>query len=132
ELLPTSASTQGSSASFVLTVVEGPDRGKSFTLDGSMPARIFVGQSPACEIRLTDPMVSRRHLALDLADQELRITDLGSTNRTYANGIVISEAFLEGGEVVRVGSSTLRVDREERATAAQVSSATSFGRVIGS
>lgn len=34
--------------------------------------------------------------------------------------------------MVRVGSSILRVDREERAVAAQVSSATSFGRVIGS
>ena len=117
------------SARFVLTVVEGPDQGKSFTLDGSLPSRLLVGQSPACELRLTDPLVSRRHFALDVSDNELRITDLGSTNRTYANGLVVSEAYLRGGEVVRVGSTVLRVDVDALAEAAPLSRAKSFGRV---
>jgi transcriptional regulator with GAF, ATPase, and Fis domain len=123
----------GGSATFVLTIIEGVDRGRTFTLDGSQPSRVFVGQSPACEFRLTDPLVSRRHLALDLTDRELRITDLSSTNRTFANGIVVSEAYLRGGEVISIGSTIIRVDMVEQTTAAAtVSSATRFGRLIGS
>jgi two-component system response regulator HydG len=124
--------SEGETTTFVLSVVEGPDRGRTFTLDGSQPSRVFVGQSPACEFRLTDPLVSRRHLGLDLTDGELRITDLSSTNRTFANGIVISEAYLRGGEVLTVGSTIIRVEMVEQATVATVPNATHFGRLIGS
>lgn len=132
DLLPGVAPSAVSNATtFVLTIIEGPDGGRSFTLDGTQPSRVFVGQSPACELRLTDPLVSRRHLALDVRDQELRITDLDSTNRTYANGIVVSEAYLRGGELVRLGSTVLRVDIVAAPHAVAIPTATSFGRVIG-
>ena len=123
--------TAATSASFTITVVEGPDAGRTFTLDDSQPSRVLVGQSPACELRLADPAVSRRHFALDVSGGELRITDLGSTNRTYANGIVVSEGYLRGGEIVRLGSTVLRIDRIEQTSAVPMSTATSFGRVIG-
>jgi two-component system, NtrC family, response regulator HydG len=118
-------------ACYLLTVVEGPDQGKTFRLDGARPGRVLVGQSPACEIRLTDPLVSRRHAALDVTDRELRLTDLGSTNRTYANGLVVCEVLLRGGEVIRIGATTLRVDMVGEEAAVALSTATRFGRVIG-
>src|SRR5436190_16871523 len=75
------------SATYVVTVVEGPDTGLRYTLEGS-EGPVLVGQSAVCQLRLTDRQVSRRHLALDLSDRQLRITDLGSTNRTVINGVV--------------------------------------------
>jgi transcriptional regulator with GAF, ATPase, and Fis domain len=117
---------------YALVVVEGPDRGVAFNLDGSQPTRALIGKSPACHFRLNDPMVSRRHCALDLNDKVLRLTDLDSTNGTFANGIACGDVYLRGGEIVRMGSTTLRVDLVQgRGAAPQTTGAVQFGRIHG-
>jgi transcriptional regulator with GAF, ATPase, and Fis domain len=118
---------------YALVVVEGPDRGVTFALDGSAPTRALIGKSPACHFRLSDPMVSRRHAALDLNEKVLRLTDLHSTNGTFANGIACGDVYLRGGEIVRMGSTALRVDLTQTSSAvAAPNAATRFGRIIGS
>jgi two-component system response regulator HydG len=119
-----------SAPAFVFEVIDGPDRGLSFHLDASHPSRAYVGKSPICQLRLSDPTVSRRHLAIDPGDR-LRLTDLGSTNGTLVNGVHSMDTFLEGaGEIVQIGGTTIRVQRAAP-TLVHMSSATSFGRVLG-
>ncbi len=118
-------------ATFVLSVIEGPDKGASIVLDGSRPARVLVGQSPACDLRVSDPLVSRRHASFDVKDQEVVLIDLESTNRTYVGSVAVTSAFLQGGEVVRMGETLLRIDRVEDKPGGVASTATRFGRVIG-
>jgi len=115
---------------FMLQVVEGADRGMSFELTGDPPGRVLLGQSPACRVRLADREVSRRHAALELEPTRLRITDLGSTNGTYVDGVSVVEAYLRGDEIVRVGSTALRVHRGPP-TAAPLPIEDRFGRVVG-
>jgi DNA-binding NtrC family response regulator len=116
--------------SFVFEVIDGPDRGVSLTVDAAQPSRAYIGKSHICQLRLSDPTVSRRHLAIDLGDQ-LRLTDLGSTNGTLVNGVRLMDAFLMGeGEIVQIGATTIRVIRVAP-TLVQMPSATSFGRVFG-
>jgi DNA-binding NtrC family response regulator len=117
-------------SAFVLTVVEGPDAGMVTSLDATGPTRALLGQSPVCTIRLTDREVSRRHAALTVTDTKLVVLDLGSTNGTTVNGVLIKEAALQGGEAIRIGSSVLSVKRGE-ARAADLGQTASFGRVIG-
>lgn len=117
-------------SAFVITVVEGPDAGLVASLDATGPTRALLGQSPVCTIRLTDREVSRRHAALTVQDTKLLVLDLGSTNGTSVNGVVVKEAALQGGEAIRIGSSVLSVRRGE-ARAADLGQATSFGRVVG-
>jgi hypothetical protein len=119
-------------AVFALTVTSGPDRGKSLTLDGSQALRVLIGQSPACDVRLTDREVSRRHAALEPRGAALRITDLGSTNGTYVDRVRVIEAELVGGEFVRLGGTLLRVDRLEGGAPRPLPAGEGFGRVIGS
>src|SRR5690242_569289 len=83
---------------FVLRVVEGPDAGLTHEVDVTAPSPTLVGQSPACAVRLTDPSVSRRHAALEIAGDRLRISDLGSTNGTAIDGVAVVEAYASGGE----------------------------------
>ncbi len=59
------------------------------------------------------------------------MSDLGSTNGTRVNGIAVTEAFLEGGEVVTVGSTTFRVEVANQRPQAQLSHRTHFGNFIG-
>jgi DNA-binding NtrC family response regulator len=110
--------------------VSGPDAGASFVLDGASPGRVYVGKSDACQLKLTDPLVSRRHFAIGVDGGRLRISDLDSTNGTLVNGVAVSEAFLFGGELVRAGDSTIAV-RVGANVVARLPSATRFGRVLG-
>src|SRR6516165_3025014 len=80
--------------SYELEVIEGPDAGQRFPIEESAPSRTLVGKSPACDVRLSDPGVSRRHAALELAGRRLKIADLGSTNGTFVDGVAIGEAYL--------------------------------------
>lgn len=116
---------------FVLQVREGPDKGQKFVLDGSCPPRVLVGQSPACELRLTDRLVSRRHAALELRNHVVFLADLGSTNGTSVNGVSIGEAFLRGGEILRLGETTLQISPSVPANPTPPSTATRFGRALG-
>jgi len=90
--------------------VAGPDEGKRFTVAPGLPARVLAGTSPACDIPLTDRLVSRRHVAFELAGARLRVTDLGSTNGTFVQGILVGDAYLGGSELVRIGETVLRVE----------------------
>ena len=118
-------------SSYVVAIVEGPDRGGTFSIDGLSPLRVLFGKSPVCELRSTDPKVSRRHLAFDLAGDALRVTDLGSTNGSSVNGIRFGEVLLEGrGETLRLGDTVLTVTRVAPAPV-PLSAADSFGRVLG-
>src|SRR5262249_50003377 len=90
-----------------------------------------AGQSPACEIRLRDQEVSRRHAALEVTGEGLRLSDLGSTNGTWVDRVKVVEAELFGEEHVRLGSTVIRVEREGVRAAGRVTPAVSFGRMIG-
>src|SRR5262249_24260708 len=93
----------------VVSVIEGADAGARLEFDRSRPSRVLVGQSAVCDLKLTDRLVSRRHFALDLDDQGIRITDLGSTNGTFVGGVRVHDAHLVGDETVKVGETTLLV-----------------------
>jgi two-component system response regulator HydG len=120
-----------SAATFALTIIAGPDRGKSFVLGAGQPSRVLVGQSPACELRLSDRMISRRHVAIELQGARLRVTDLASTNGTFINGITILDAMCGGGEQVQIGETTIRLDLLAGVEKVQLPTATRFGRLVG-
>jgi len=118
-------------ATYRLLVIEGPDTGASFAIDPCQPLRLLMGKGPACDVRLTDPEVSRRHAAIEVAGQRLRVSDLGSTNGTRVGAVEITEALLCGGEVIRIGSTALRVDRQPEVAAVPLPVARQFGRLFG-
>lgn len=116
---------------FTLVVTAGPDKGRRFALDPAQPSTVLIGQSPACDIRLTDPQVSRRHASLELIGRSLRITDLGSTNGTFADRIRVVSADLQGGEFLRFGATLLRVDAKDASDECGLPHVQQFGRVVG-
>src|SRR5687768_17137067 len=98
-----------SASTFELRVIEGPDSGSVYRLDAEQPARCLVGKGPVCDVRLTDPQVSRRHLSLELQGRRIRLRDLGSTNGTFVDGVSVIDGFLRGGEVLRIGTTAFFV-----------------------
>lgn len=117
-------------AAFRIVVVEGPEKGKTFTL--SEAARVLVGTSASCHFALRDVTVSRRHLALRPLGAALEVVDLGSRNGTLANGVAIVHAILWGGERLTIGETTLAVDVTDGVAQARLSDREEFGLLRGS
>ncbi len=118
-------------ASFALLVVAGPDRGKSIRVDGQAPTSVILGQSPVCDLRLTDPSVSRRHVALDVVEGGLKVKDLGSTNGTFVGSLRIFEAQARGGEELSLGESRLRITVEGKSDGPELPAVDRFAGVRG-
>jgi transcriptional regulator with GAF, ATPase, and Fis domain len=112
-------------------VVEGPDAGREFLLEPNSPSRILVGTSEVCDLRLKDPTVSRRHAAFEADGKGYRLADLHSTNGTFVDGVKIIEVYVRGGELVRCGSTAMRLEVDAVVEPVQLSSAIRFGATLG-
>jgi hypothetical protein len=111
--LPVVAAQALHRTSFILRVISGPDAGSVLTLDPRSPPHAVVGQASSCAIRLSDPHVSRRHVAFTATATHALLVDLGSTNGTFVNGVLVREARLYGGESISIGRTTIGVETDE-------------------
>ncbi|MBK6692168.1 MAG: sigma-54-dependent Fis family transcriptional regulator [Myxococcales bacterium] len=114
---------------FALRVVEGPDRGANADVAPDLPP-LLVGTSPACALRLSDRRVSRRHISLVVEGDGLLVEDAGSTNGTWLGATRLRSAVATGGERLRLGETTLLVERSSQKSA-PLSSASRFGQTLG-
>jgi Protein of unknown function (DUF3662)/FHA domain len=73
--------------------------------------RLVIGRSRDCDIRLTDPNVSRRHAEVRQEGSAYFVVDLDSTNGTEVNGRRARRARLEGGDVIVLGSTEIVFER---------------------
>ena len=98
-----------------LVVESGPGLGRELALAAS--GRIFkIGRGELCDLVVPDDDVSREHAAFERGPDGLAVRDLGSKNGVEVQGQrVMGARILRDGEIVRVGSTELRVvDPEER------------------
>jgi DNA-binding NtrC family response regulator len=116
---------------FALVATSGPDTGARIVVDGERPSRALVGTSTVCDLRLGDHEVSRRHAALEIEGDLLRVSDLRSKNGTFVNGAQVVEALLAGGELLRVGRTTFEVERGPGGGSGPLPAAARFGRFVG-
>lgn len=76
-----------------------------------------VGRGKECRLRVPLPSVSRKHCELHVSESELRVSDLGSSNGTFRNGLRLTpgdDVPLQAGDVLSVGAfqMTLQLDGE--------------------
>ncbi len=83
-----------------LVVIKGPGIGEKFFLTKS---KFEIGRSSDSDILLDDITVSRRHAALEKIEDGYRISDLGSLNGSYINGIRVDSSKLNNGDKIQIG-----------------------------
>jgi hypothetical protein len=72
---------------------------------------VGIGRLPACEVVLADPNASRRHAEVRPHGNGFAVVDLGSTNGTRVNGLlVVGDRVLADGDVIGIGATTLRFE----------------------
>jgi hypothetical protein len=80
---------------WALRVLSGPQAGQIFKLKNGTNT---IGREPGCNVILSSSGVSKQHAKLDVFDDKIIISDLGSRNGTFANGIKIQSLRLTGSE----------------------------------
>jgi hypothetical protein len=119
-------------ADFGHTMVYSPDRAPR-PLEDEAPARqpagkallvgegrrrilsgdaVVLGRSRNADIVLEDPNVSRKHAELRREDGRWAIADLGSTNGVKVNGRRVEQAYLEPGDEIVLGTSSMQFEVE--------------------
>jgi FHA domain/Domain of unknown function (DUF1707) len=74
------------------------------------PGRYVIGRDTACDLRLTNDSVSRRHAMLTSVDGNWMVVDLGSTNGTRINGWRLQvQTPLRPGDTLDLGLQRLRI-----------------------
>jgi DNA-binding NtrC family response regulator len=95
-----------------LVAISGRDLQKTFATEGK---EVTIGSQGDNLCVLNDPTVSRHHAIIEETGRGYVLRDLGSTNGTYLNGILIKEAYLEYGSMIGLGNTRLQfVPLEER------------------
>jgi len=69
--------------------------------------RVVLGRGAECDLQLQDSEVSRRHAMLEIHGDEALVSDLGSTNGTYVDGVRIKSATIAGNQEFSLGTTTL-------------------------
>jgi hypothetical protein len=69
---------------------------------------IVVGRGSTGQVTIDDPMLSRRHIRIDLSGSEPVLEDLRSRNGTQLNGRpLVGRATLQDGDRIRIGTQEL-------------------------
>jgi pSer/pThr/pTyr-binding forkhead associated (FHA) protein len=72
---------------------------------------LTLGRAKECQISIADTRLSRRHTEVRSEGRRVVITDLGSVNGTFVNGVRIQQPQeLQHGDRVRVGPFELRYE----------------------
>lgn len=110
-----------------IVVSDGPDAGLSASMAGGS---MLVGTGVVCDLRLSDPLVSRRHLELHGEPRGVRIVDRGSRNGTFFFGARVGELLVSEDAELRIGATRLRIKIARDPVKLPFSPRTGFGTAV--
>jgi len=92
-----------------LNVVDGPNRGQSYSLDKH--STFIVGRGWTAHLRLPpkDKFFSRNHFMIEANPPLCRLIDMASLNGTFVNERRVTDVELNNGDVIRGGDTQIRV-----------------------
>ncbi|MBW0114991.1 FHA domain-containing protein [Pseudonocardia abyssalis] len=85
----------------------------SYSVAGAPAARITVGRLPDNDVVLDDLLVSRHHAELRRVGPGWLITDLGTGNGTFVNGMRVQRAQVGPRDVIGIGHALLQMQGDE-------------------
>jgi len=90
----------------VVRVVNGPEAGRSVEFPSGT---VLIGRDPACDLVLADPLVSKRHVRLEV-DAVTELVDLGSANGVVVDGGIVSRLRVTDQVTVTLGDTDLEIE----------------------
>lgn len=131
-VLPGAAQRVAPEESVVLFTVLEPER-KPWHYRMTEP-EVMVGRGGRADLQIDNVAISRMHARLERTSAgTLRVTDLGSTNGTYINGVPVEVAVLCEGDNLSIGTKvtlSVRYESEEIARRSYDDALQNFERIL--
>jgi pSer/pThr/pTyr-binding forkhead associated (FHA) protein len=112
-----------------LEVITGVAEGKKFILEEDFDEGI-IGRDPSADFSIEEYVISRRHAQLIKRDDGFYIEDAGSKNGTYLNNKPISEARLQDGDRISLGTIVIVFRNPKEVDFAAINKAKAVQRII--
>jgi serine/threonine protein kinase len=93
--------------SLQLLVIDGPDKGRAFTLHPGEDN--ILGRGKDVLYQVNDGRVSRSHCQVVREGDSVTVVCLGGSGGTFVNGKLVQRQLLKPGDVLRVGDSQMRL-----------------------
>lgn len=87
-------------ATMKLVVVSGPNRGATYFIDDG---ESILGRAAENQVVLASTQVSKKHCAIVYQNRKAEIRDLGSSNGTFVNGVLVKKKLLQNRDRVSLG-----------------------------
>lgn len=100
----TRAESRGAAVA-LLRVLSGPEAGREFPLPSGSSV---VGREGDLDIRIADPMLSKRHARINVSDT-IEVVDLHSSNGVVIGGEQVQRAVIGPADTVLIGGTTFSV-----------------------
>ena len=97
-------------------ILTGPEAGSEFAIPAGSTV---IGRDRDVDIPLSDPMVSKRHARINVAEA-IEIIDLNSANGVIVDGDLVGRASVAPNDVIAIGDTTLCVFRVHQGSAEAV------------
>ena len=95
---------------YFVSIFAGPNAGpRCLLMDDS---RLLVGRGEDCDIRLSDPSVSRVHVRISVLEGRVYLEDAGSRWGTLVNGAPTDRRELTPGDRIEIGDTGLRLETD--------------------
>jgi pSer/pThr/pTyr-binding forkhead associated (FHA) protein len=95
---------------YFANIISGPNVGQRRELTNHVV--LLVGRGDDCDLRLSDPSVSRIHARITLVDGHVYLEDAGSRWGTLVNNVPTDGRELFPGDCVAIGDTQLRLELE--------------------
>ncbi len=92
----------------LLVATEGPEAGGRYPLE----TICIIGRSSRCDVRVSDPTVSRQHCRIVREGDQFIIEDLGSGNGTFVNDHLVVRHTLRSSDEIRIARSKFRFEEK--------------------
>lgn len=103
----TASAYTGTTTLAVMTIHNGPDRGRSVPLARGSS---IIGRSEDATIRLDDRMVSREHARVEVSEYGIELVDLNSANGIVIDGRTLRRAHVIPGQIITLGETSVYFD----------------------
>lgn len=98
-----------------LVVKQGPQIGILFPITANTTV---LGREEMCDIIIQDAEASRQHSKVSWEDNDFFLSDMGSTNGTFINGMqIIAPTRLKSGDSIGLGQTLLSFELDAEKTA---------------
>ena len=84
---------------WILRFLNGPLAGQVVPLSKHS---MLIGRSPSCDVKIPSGNVSKEHTRIEVFDDKVIVSDAGSRNGTFLNGVQIRSSKAKSGDKIAI------------------------------